>query len=879
MALTLALSAVEGIAHPWALLLWPPLVALVAWLAWRRFSLSRRERAGVRGSRRRGSFRERDQRWWPVVVMRVLLVTLLVLGLANPGGQAAASTARLVVLVDGSASVDAQALAQIRRALTASPQTLVVQFAEGQTMILDTNGEWPPAPGGEKATDIESALNFAGQLLAGGRGSILLISDGEATRGAALRAARALADSQIRVDVLPFAAPRPTPDVGVESVLAPQAMWAGDDIPLTVNLYSASAVTATVRLWRDDHILAAREIALPEGATTFGFASPADVPGLSIFRAEVDAPGDAVPQNNAASAVVAVEPAPKVLIAAHHPEAGALLRDALSLTGLEAAVVAPSELPIADLHSQYQVLILEDVSADSLNVEQWAAVRAFTQIHGRGLIVVGGRSSYSLGGYEATPLEAMLPVKLAPPRRTERPPATLLLVIDNSGSMAPANTFGPAKIDLAKEAAMRAVEILQPNDRVGVMGFSDRYYWAVPLGALGQGLALRDVLDRINTMTARGNTNMLTPLQVGIRELAAQTTARKHLVLLSDGETYQGNAADFERAVAEARAAGVTVSTIALGNRGDPWQQLMASIAEWGQGRYHFAASAEDIPRLMLAESRSVNSDPIQRGRTQSLVSRHPIVRGFVGTDLPPIEGYLALTPRPEADTVLTTGSFGDPLLAVWQYGLGRVAAWTSDVGGREAWTGDWPGWGGFPRFWTQIARYVLPDPAQKSVFASATISARAVSVSVLAVGEDGQGINLARGQLLFRTPDGQIARVDLPQTSPGEYAATFTAPQPGAYRALATLEKDGQHWEAPLGFVVGYSPEFSPRRADGASLLAQIAESTGGRVLSDVRQARVPRASVLDMAGYGPWLILAALILWPVDIAIRRRWRPWPEK
>ncbi len=846
--------------NPLALLLWPLLVAVTLWWAWR-----------IRA------------RSWLAVGVRLVVITLLVLALANPGGQIAANSARLVVLVDRSASMNAADLAALQNDIAARfalPQSLVVQFAAQPQLVADPEADWPEPGDREAGSDIAGALNFAGQLLAGGRGSVLLVSDGAQTTGDALSAARALAEQGVRVDVLPLAAAPLTPDVAVESVQVPQALWAGESFEVLVNLYSASPLTASVQLVRDEEVIGERELFLPPGHTPFTFPARALAPGLSIFRAEVELPEDALPQNNAASAIVRVRPTPNVLIASHHPQAGNALHDMLAQNSITATVIAPERLPtdLAQLLN-YQLLVLEDVSAQSLRLEQWLAVRAFTQVQGRGLVVAGGRSAYSLGGYDTIPLEAMLPVELDPPRRAERPPATLLLIIDSSSSMAPGNYFGPPKIDLAKEAAMRAIEILQPNDRVGVIGFANSYYWVVRLGTLGQGLELRQVLDQLSVLGARGITDMFSPLQVGVRELAAQPTERKHIVLLSDGQTYRGTPQEFEAVVAEAAAADITVSTIALGQRGDAGQSLMAAIADWGNGRYHLATDPAAIPRLMLAESQSVNSDPIQRGRTQFQLTPHPLVRGFSAADIPPIEGYLALTPRPEADTVLTSGSFGDPVLAAWQYGLGRVVAWTSDLNGD--WTRNWRNWEAAPRFWAQVVRYALPDPSQGPLFAASEVDSGNVNFTLLAAGADGKGINLADGYVLFRDNEGSTARVDVPQTSPGEYTVTIAAPEPGAYRAAAVIEKDDERLETPVGFVVPYSPEYRPRTPVGADLLAQIAQTTEGRIVNSVNEVQPPRGATTRVSGYSFWLtlVVAALGLWVGDIALRRRVMPWLER
>jgi len=202
--------------------------------------------------------------------------------------------------------------------------------------------------------------------------------------------------------------------------------------------------------------------------------------------------------------------------------------------------------------------------------------------------------------------------------------------------------------------------------------------------------------------------------------------------------------------------------------------------------------------------------------------------------------------------------------------------AWTGDAA-RE-WSPGWPIWPRLSEFWIQMVRYVLPDPSLGPLLVQTTSEGSAVSVNLIATGEDSRGINLGEARLLLAAPDDTTSEVALPQAAPGEYAVTFEAPQTGAYRGLVMLEKDGQRWEVPVGFAVGYSPEYSPRTASGAAVLQQIAALTGGAVLAGPLDAALAPSTV-DSAGavsYAPWLLLAAVVCWPIEIAIRRRWRPW---
>jgi hypothetical protein len=213
-------------------------------------------------------------------------------------------------------------------------------------------------------------------------------------------------------------------------------------------------------------------------------------------------------------------------------------------------------------------------------------------------------------------------------------------------------------------------------------------------------------------------------------------------------------------------------------------------------------------------------------------------------------------------------------LLAAWQFGLGRVVAWTSDMDGD--WTAAWREWPLLSRFWTQAVRYALPDPSQGTVYAQAVLDGNTVTVNVLAAGEDGQGINLADGQLSLSPPGGSPTRLALPQTAPGEYSTTFAVPGPGVFRGVATLIKEGQQWSAPVGFVVNYPPEFSPRLVPDVTVLDQIAGLTGGRRLASLSEVERPQVGVAIGEGYALWLVGAALLFWPIEIAIRRRWMPW---
>src|SRR5262249_55016036 len=89
-----------------------------------------------------------------------------------------------------------------------------------------------------------------------------------------------------------------------------------------------------------------------------------------------------------------------------------------------------------------------------------------------------------------------------------------------------------------------------------------------------------------------------------------------------------------------------------------------------------------------------------------AIVGTNPILNDL--KSLPTLDGYVATTPKPDAQMVLISHR-DDPVLATWQYGLGRVVAWTSDALG--LWTANWLRWQDAARWWANLVTWTLPSP------------------------------------------------------------------------------------------------------------------------------------------------------------------------
>ncbi|MFQ3661140.1 MAG: VWA domain-containing protein [Chloroflexaceae bacterium] len=809
------------------------------------------------------------------LVLRLLTVTLLILALADPLiATTLPPEGALVVLVDQSDS-----LAETTRAALRAQATELARSADAKVLYVGANvasaGEQEDAAVDPGGSDLAAGLRAARALLPGG-GQVILVSDGLATSPDTLAEARLAAQAGISVDVAPVA-PAETPEVAITGLKVPRTLRLGEAYPIEISVRSTGApgpggpVSGRLRLWEGEVLLGDEQVLLTPGEEVFSFSHTAGAVGIVRLRAELEAPaGDTFSANNRAAAVAEVNPPPQVLLVAAGDDEAALLGDALRRQGVETRRVRPAELPsrLVDL-AVYDGVVLVDVPAAALSLDQMASVRELVRSEGRGLVAIGGRNSFTLGAYKDTPLEETLPVTMEPPPRPQRTEIALLLIVDRSASMTAA--VGVSKFDMAKEAAILATESLKPEDRIGVLAFDTGQLWVVPFQQVGEGASLAAIQQAILELPSGGGTDIEMALAEGLPALARQPTSVRHAVLLTDGRSFTNNMANYERLVQTARDQQITLSTIAIGEDADT--ALLDQLARWGAGRYYFAARPEDIPRLTLLESEIARSAPVVEGPVQPALDRpHPIVRDFAPAELPDLAGYVATTARPAADVVLRAPD-DDPLLAAWQYGLGRAVAWTPTAG--EPWAAAWTRWEGFERFWAQTVRYTLPEPdsgpLQVRVETRPGGGARLV---VDALQPGGAPLDLATVNARVTLPGGEQRAFDVPQMAPGRYAQDLVLTTPGAYLISVVLLHEGRLQQREVGFVQPVAPEYRQHGdpAEGRALLEALATATGGRVLADLEQAGLPETGALEAPeGLWPWLLGLALGLWVLEIAVRR--------
>jgi uncharacterized membrane protein len=732
------------------------------------------------------------------------------------------------------------------------------------------------------ASDVGAAVRLAAAIMpAGMQQRMVLLSDGNDTSGDAADAIAAASTRGIRLDVATPADDQ-SAEVLVDALDAPSGARVGETIDLVVRLRSTITTSATLRLLADGATVATRELDLEPGITTIPFSVTADEAGFHVFRAVIEPEEDRFTENNAADAYVLVAGPPQVLVATDDAARAADLVASLSDGSLEVTVVNSGGVP-SSLTSLagYDSIVLDNVSADALGATTMASLQVYVRDLGRGLVMLGGRESFGAGGYLDTPLEETLPVYMSVRDRERSPDVAMVAVVDKSGSMAdchctgdsrdtanPSGSRGFEKVDIAKEAIMRAAEALAPTDQLGVVAFDENAHWAVrtapiDFGALGDGLGFR----------ADGMTNIFAGLQAAYEDLRDNPATLRHIILITDGWSTHGA---YDELLADMREAGITLSTIGTGGGS---AQVLRRLAEESGGRYYDAADATTIPDIFLRETIRTAGERIVEETFQPIPSASSeILDGLDAGRLPQLLGYNATTAKGSATVSLLTGR-EDPLLAQWQYGLGRAVAWTSDA--RQQWAAPWIGTAEFGTLTAQLVAWTLPPQDAEGIEVRFTPAGGGeLDVEVTSFDDDGAPRNFYRTQLRLVSPDLEPTQADLEQVGPGRYAGTIRADEPGAYLVrVAQTYSDESGTDAAtrtLGIVSPAAEEYRRLGVD-TDALAGFAAAGGGRQLAldadepgaDVWLHDIP-ASAFPTPIW-PFLLLLAIVLVPIDVGVRR--------
>ncbi len=839
--------------QPWALL---ALLIPAGWLAW-------------------DLYRRRHKRPTAFEWMRIVVVLLLTLALAGTGITFSARNQAVMFIADMSTSTGSvrQQMEQfIKTAIGAmEPGDMAGVLAVAEDAQMETPVAERPVFTGFTAvvkpdyTDLERGLRLGAALLPSGyRPRLVLLSDGKENVGNAMAEVQRLRQRGFTVDVVNLA-PQPGAEAFIKTIDAPGALRLGERLDVTMTLTSTATQTATLRIYEERTLLESRSVNLQPGDQQVRVSMEGLKPGYHRVWAVLEAQSDTLTQNNESSVMVNVQGAPSILVVEGFPGAGTNIRQALESTGMEVEVRTPDGLPTHGTQfARYASVVLVDVPAPFIRSTTMEALAGYVQQSGHGLVVIGGENSYSMGGYSGTKLEEIMPVSMDVPQRKEKPPIAVALIVENFES--------EQKINVSKEAGKALVDMLTPKDTILVSDATIVRGWAVPPTKVTDKAKIKAQID---AMSPGDPVHYMEHIEAAADELRKVDAKVKHIVLAGDGDAQSISFGEYASRVSRIAADGITISTIHVNWLRPGEEVLMQLIAQQGKGRYYLASDVNATPQIFLQEAKSMARPGIvEQDFLPGVISQNPMLQGLNG--LPMLRGYVATTPKPTGEIVLQSPD-SDPILSVWQTGLGRVVAFTSDSGG--LWSEQWVRWGGFNQFWSNLVSYTMPAVDSSGLRTSASVVGGKARLTVQLPGEGmevgGVGgenswpANITAGIIL---PDGSTKVQQLQATAPGQYEGEIAASIPGPY--LVKLSAGTKRQSVLLGetfIVVPYSPEFATSGAD-PGFMQRLARAGGGQELADAAAAfarnlpPAPGRLPLDKA-----LLIAALLLWPIDIALRR--------
>lgn len=847
---------------PLLLLLALPACGLVVWLVWR-------SRSGL------------DRfRLWLTAAIRLAAVLALVLALAQAQWVREKDELAVAFLLDCSQSVPAETRQAALDRIQAACQTMgekdraaLIPFAADPVMETAFRNRLSLGPVASvletDRTDLAGAMRLAAAAFpAGTQRRVVLVTDGNETSEGALAEALQLKSLGIGLDVLPLSYEHRN-EVMAENLLVPPEAHRDEAIEARIVVTSMKETDAILSFYQNRQLVARQPVHLQAGKNVLTvprrLSGDPDRPtraGFYTFEAFVEAPGDALLENNRTFGFTIVQGEARVLLVEAADHVDRFLHEALAQEGFAVDRCTPATLPggLAELQA-YDAVILSNIAAEDLPRDVLEGLPSAVRDLGVGLVMVGGDRSFGAGGYHQTAMEEVLPVSMDLTQRKVVPSGALVLIL-HTCEFADGNAW-------AKAIAAKSLDALSPQDWFGELDFGGiGDHWGIPLQKAKEKTKLRGMIQALTPSDMPSFVNIFDMAHQGLKPLNASI---KHCIVISDGDPQPPSQAKIQAMVGDR----ITVSTVGIGPHGGGEMAALDAMARWGKGRFYNVKDPNELPRIFAKEAETVRRALLCQETFLPKVRYQTDLLKGVEKAAPPLHGYVATTPKPQAQTPIVS-HLGDPVLAHWRIGLGKSVAFTSDA--KNAWGRDWVSWAEYRGFWAQALRWVMRSTRRGNYQVQAEARNGRGVVLVDALDAEGRLVNDLRMEGRVSDPARTGQALNFRQTGPGRYEADFDARQAGAYYVSFGYQgPGGEQGVFTTGTAVSYSQEFRDLKTNHA-LLTRLAESArgvgegSGRILADLAGVfahDLPKSR----ASIELWPALLHVAVWAffADILLRR--------
>ena len=791
------------------------------------------------------------------VLLKALVLALVIMALAEPRLAIFETKTAVAVLADTSPSIPDDQLAQQREILRR------MGAARGRNQLRVFSFDETARPGSAerdasaRGTNIEAALRAGLSALPPDRvPKIVLISDGWENQGAVERVVEPARRRGVSVSTIPLAGRR-RPELRLKVLSAPAQAFRGERFSIDAVVESPAAATAV-------------EVSLKGEGKSIGQSSTQLDAGENFLRlnARLDIAGSALVSGVISSAesgelrfehTVSLAQPRVLLVSGDTEERDAQLLGVLRAAGFE--IERTQDFFPAEL-GDFQVIVANNTHLEGLPRRGKERIEEFISEGGGFLQIAGENSLYvEQEENEDDPLRRALPAAPAPPRTPEG--TAVVLILDKSSSME------GRKMDLARQSALGVVENLRPIDQVGVLVFDNSFEWVVTLQKNENPSATKDL---ISSIIADGGTQIAPALTEAFEKIQPSDAAYKHILLLTDGISEEGDSIALAKAAAKLK---ITISTIGLGQ--DVNCAYLERVARTSEGTPHFLLDVSGLTQLVLKDvMEHTGSSVMEKDVRARVVRQVEILEEARIAQAGPLRGWVKFIAKPDAETILEIDDAEkadgekDPLLTRWQYGLGRAAVFTSDA--KKVWAANWVEWDGFDVFWTNLLRDVLP---------------RSHRVETLAE------FDAAEGEIVVRYRWADTERGKEPETLPELYvlgpegfkhAARIERVSTGVYEAHVPVDDRQGLFRMRPSSELDLFPETAYYRVEAEAsdygsnpgLLRKIAAWTGGEfdpAPESVFEAGYATPAMMDL---WPGFLALAVFFNLLELVARKGWIPW---
>lgn len=824
--------------------------------------------------------------------LRFVFLALVALALAEPARTTDTHHVCTVFLVDVSDSVSDEALEDARRIVheglaARAPDDLakVITFARRPRLLdLGTKHDLPSVAALRHdaasmardsmeregaGTDLERALALSyGVFPPGYLKRAVLVTDGVETAGDALAEAGRARQFGVVVHAIALHKP-PPPEAAVRSLHMPAKVQIGEPFEVSGEIYASRPMHARARLYQGEVLNGlggVRELDLKAGLNEVRFSSVVRMGGKVTYELAIDqATADTFAANNRVTTSVDVPGRSAVLYVEGQPQHASYLASALGAQQFDVDVRAPSAFPgsLEELE-RYDFVILSDVPQEAVSASSQALVERYVRDAGGGFLFAGGASGFGLGGWGHSTIERILPVRMDAERRKDVPSVAMALVIDRSGSM----TGLP--LEMAKAACRATVDTLEGEDLIEVIAFDSTPVRYVKMQPSRYRARIEGEIARIQP---GGGTEIRSALDMAYQDMSITQARRKHVILLTDGRAETEGIRDLVQAMV---SESVTVTTVGLGDGADG--DLLRTIADAGNGRYHAVPDPNSLPRIFTRETEFVSRQAaVEEWFPVTQTGTADFLGGVNLQSAPLLHGYVATQMKEAPAQQILASDKDEPILARMRVGLGWTIAWTSDL--KNQWAADWLRWSGFSKFWGQLVREHMRTKHRHELDMQTEMLDGKVRATVDAFTADERFDNglSSRVTVTGPLPKGGRREVSMRQVAPGRYEADFPLPGYGSFLIEASHFRTGEDGAMrPVGESYAevnnpYPSEYSALEPD-VERLAQIAAAARGdldpkpSVLFDPKGEKITYREPL-------WgrAIAAAILVFIFDLLIRR--------